>query len=386
MTTKSSEDSGLHQMTQVTLVGAAFDLVLGAAKISLGLIDNSQALVADGIHSISDLVTDAIVIFAIRESRKVADEEHPYGHARIETIATAILALSLFIVALGIANHALTSLQEPVGAVTPGWIALAVVVASALCKEGIYHYTMRAAKLHQSAILEANAWHSRTDAISSLIVLVGISGAMLGLPALDAVAAIGVAGIIAKVAWDLGAPSIKELVDTGVDESYLSQLQNAVRTTHGVRSFHALRTRRMGADVLVDVHVKVDPMITVSEGHQISEQVRYTLVDSFEEIHDVTVHIDAEPETDEDEGFTPSTPSREELIEALRISWQDYEPASMVQRTNLHYLNGAITIEVYLPLELASSPAAANLVADKIKDLALNASPAIEDVQVLFAR
>ena len=374
------EDARLKALTDVTLVGAAVDLVLGVLKIFLGVVENSQALVADGIHSISDLVTDGMVLVAVRQGNKIADEDHPYGHARIETITTVLLALALFLVSLGIVDNALDVLSEPGKDVTPGWIALSVVLVSGLSKEYIYHYTMKVAKLHQSPILEANAWHSRTDAFSSVMVFVGIAGAMLGLPELDALAAIGVAVIIAKVAWDLGAPSVQELVDKGMDRSYLDGLEETVGKTHGVTGFHALRTRRMGASVLVDVHIAVDSMITVSEGHQIAEQVRFGLTEQFPEISDVVVHVDAE-----DDVFDDTLPDRAELLRLLEQCWGEYSPAQNILRTNLHYLNGSIRLEVFLPFTLVSSPAAAREIADKLKRRASEFVPQITQVQVLFA-
>lgn len=374
------DNTRLNALTHVTLVGSAVDLVLGVLKIALGIIENSQALVADGIHSISDLVTDGMVLVAVRQGNKMADEDHPYGHARIETITTVLLALALLLVSFGIVNNALDVLSEPGREVTPGWLALLVVLASGLSKEYIFHYTMKVAKLHQSPILEANAWHSRTDAISSVMVFVGIVGAMLGLPELDAIAAIGVAAIIAKVAWDLGAPSVQELVDKGVDRSYLDELEDAVRKTHGVRGFHALRTRRMGASVLVDVHIAVDSMITVSEGHQIAEKVRLGLTDQFPEISDVVVHVDAE-----DDVFDNTLPERGELLALLEQCWKEYPPAQSILWTNLHYLNGAIRLEVCLPFTLASSPATAREIAENLKQRAMEVVPQITQVQVLFA-
>ena len=343
-------------------------------------MENSQALVADGIHSISDLVTDGMVLVAVRQGNKIADEDHPYGHARIETITTVLLALALLLVSIGIVNNAVNILSEPGKEVTPGWIALLVVMLSGLSKEYIYHYTMKVAKLHQSPILEANAWHSRTDAISSVMVFVGIAGVMLGLPELDALAAIGVAVIIAKVAWDLGAPSVQELVDKGMDRTYLDDLEDTVGKTHGVKGLHALRTRRMGASVLVDVHIAVDAMITVSEGHQIAEQVRFGLTEQFPEISDVVVHVDAENDV-----FDDTLPNRGELLLLLEHCWKEYSPAQNILRTNLHYLNGSIKLEVWLPFTLASSPAAAREIADKLKRRAMEVVPQITEVRVLFA-
>ena len=374
------EDTRLKALTDVTLVGAVVDLVLGILKIFLGVVENSQALVADGIHSISDLVTDGMVLVAVRQGNKIADEDHPYGHARIETITTVLLALALLLVSIGIVNNAVNILSEPGQEVTPGWVALLVVMLSGLSKEYIYHYTMKVAKLHQSPILEANAWHSRTDAISSVMVFVGIAGVMLGLPELDALAAIGVAVIIAKVAWDLGAPSVQELVDKGMDRTYLDDLEDTVGKTHGVKGLHALRTRRMGASVLVDVHIAVDAMITVSEGHQIAEQVRFGLTEQFPEISDVVVHVDAENDV-----FDDTLPNRGELLLLLEHCWKEYSPAQNILRTNLHYLNGSIKLEVWLPFTLASSPVAAREIADKLKRSAMEVVPQITEVRVLFA-
>ncbi|MFT7219365.1 MAG: cation diffusion facilitator family transporter [Candidatus Azotimanducaceae bacterium] len=381
--TEQEESYVLGQLTRVTLIGALIDLLLGVTKIICGLVDNSQALVADGVHSLSDLVTDGIVLVAIRQSRKQADEDHPYGHARIETIATVFLAISLFLVALGIAADAIISLEDPVGAVTPGWMAFTVVVISALSKEFIFRYTMRVAKRHDSQILMANAWHSRTDAISSLIVFVGISGALLGIPALDAIAAMGVACIIAKVAWDLGVPGVQELVDKGVDGSYLSELEEVVRSTSGVKTFHALRTRRMGPDVLVDIHVSVAPLITVSEGHQIADRVENRIIHQFGEINDVTVHIDAD--IDKLGEAAQVLPDRKELLDQLNVGWNAFEPARQIERTNIHYLESVIVLEVILPLSLASSLPEAQNIGDEIRRLAMDAVPQINDVQVLFA-
>ena len=377
------ESHVLGQLTNVTLIGALLDLFLGIAKIICGVIDNSQALVADGVHSFSDLVTDGIVLIAIRQSRKKADADHPYGHARIETIATVFLAILLFLVALGIAADAVTSLQDPVKNVTPGWLAFSVVT-SALSKEWIFRYTMKVAKRHESSILVANAWHSRTDAISSLIVLAGITGAYLGLPALDAVAAIGVAGIIAKVAWDLGEPGVQELVDKGVEQSYLSDLEKVVRNTPGVKMFHSLRTRKMGPDVLVDVHVSVEPMITVSEGHQIADRVENRIIHQFDEINDVTVHIDAE--IDEPDEAMLNLPDRKTLLDRLNIEWQGNKTAQQIRKINIHYLEGVILLEVVLPLSLANPLSEAQACADELRRLAMDAVPEISDVEVLFVR
>ncbi len=185
------------------MIGAVIDFALGIAKIVVGIIGHSQGLVADGVHSLSDLATDAIVIWAAKQGTREADSEHPYGHERIQTVATVLLGLALIAVAIGIAYDAISRLFHPESLAAPTTLTLIVAAISIIAKEGIYHYTIRVARRIRSKLLTANAWHSRSDALSSVVVLLGILGAMAGLSYLDAVAAVIVAAMIAHVAWRL---------------------------------------------------------------------------------------------------------------------------------------------------------------------------------------
>ena len=178
-----------NEVKKVTLVGSLVDFLLGGAKILVGGIANSQALVADGVHSLSDLATDFIVLYAAKHSHKEADEDHPYGHGRIETLATVGLGIALIFIALGIGYDSVLRLNDPGMLLKPGMLALAMATVSVISKEWIYHYTVGAARRLRSDMLMANAWHSRSDAISSIVVVIGIAGAMFGYPYLDAVAA-----------------------------------------------------------------------------------------------------------------------------------------------------------------------------------------------------
>ncbi|HFD79823.1 MAG TPA: cation transporter, partial [Gammaproteobacteria bacterium] len=188
-----------REVRRVTVVGAVVDLVLGVVKILVGWLSQSQALIADGVHSLSDLATDFIVLYAAKHSHREADEDHPYGHGRIETLATVGLGIGLIAVSLGIGFDAVERMNEPEHLPVPGMLALVVAAVSIVAKEVIYQYTRRAALRLRSNMLMANAWHSRSDAISSVVVVIGVGGAMMGHAYLDPVAAIAVAVMITKI-------------------------------------------------------------------------------------------------------------------------------------------------------------------------------------------
>ena len=341
-------DARYQDVRKVTLVGAFVDLVLGVVKIMIGISAGSQALVADGVHSLSDLATDFLVLFAAKHSHRAADAEHPYGHGRIETVATVILGAALIVVAIGISYDAVRRMLEPELLMHPGVLALAVAFISVLSKEAIYQYTASAARRLRSKMLHANAWHSRSDAISSIVVVIGIGGAMAGYPYLDAIAAVAVALMIAKIGWDLLWKSLQELIDTSLEDEQVDAIRNFITSVHGVQALHMLRTRRSGNDALVDVHILVDPSLSVSEGHQIGEQVRTSLIEQMEDISDVTVHID--PEDDE---IAPSKrlPLRDEILQRLERQWQDLDLGPGIDQVVLHYLDGQIHVDVFMKME-----------------------------------
>ena len=341
-------DARYREVRKVTLIGSVVDLLLGIIKVVIGYLAHSQALVADGIHSFSDLFTDFLVLFAAKHAHREADEEHPYGHGRIETVATVALGVALLTVAIGISYDAIRRMMEPELLLIPGVLALLAALVSVFAKEAIYQYTVRIARRLRSNMLHANAWHSRSDAISSIVVVIGVGGTMAGLPWLDAVAAIVVALMIAKIAWDLLWKSLQELIDTALDAEQVEAISASIRDVPGVRSLHMLRTRRSGSDALVDVHILVDPRLSVSEGHQIGETVRGRLLAGTDEVTDVTVHIDPE----DDELASPCThlPLRDEILRRLEAQWQSLEPRPQVEKVILHYLDGRVHVDVYLPM------------------------------------
>lgn len=373
-------DARYREVRKVTLIGSVVDLLLAVAKLVVGYVGQSQALIADGIHSLSDLVTDFMVLFAFKHSHRDADEDHPYGHGRIETLMTVILGAALILVGVGIAWDAMRRLFEPELLLHPSGIVLVIAAISIISKEAIYHYTLAAARKFRSALLRANAWHSRSDAISSIIVFIGVLGSMAGLDYLDALAAIGVAMMIAKIGWDLGWHSVRELIDTALDSEEVEKIRNIIAGVEGVRSLHMLRTRKMGPNALVDVHIQVDSFLSVSEGHQISETVRQQLLQNIEDVSDVTVHID--PEDDEFAATCCQLPPRGQIMARLHESWQDNEIVNQIQSVTLHYLDGTIRVDVKLPLALAGSKETEKLVNDLKKPAQY--IDEIKDIQVGF--
>lgn len=332
---------------RVTLNGAYLDFVLGVIKIVVGWIAHSQALIADGIHSMSDLATDFLVLLAARHGSKEADDRHPYGHNRIETLASVLLAGALALVAIGISWGAIGRLLSDQPLPVPGAIALLVAAMSAVLKEAIYRYTMRAARKLDSNLLKANAWHSRSDALSSLVVIAGVGGALLGFPWADALAAVGVSLMILQVAWSIGHEGVHELIDTGLEEKELVRIRDTVLAIDGVRDMHELRTRRMGSGVLADLHIHVPSAVSVSEGHRIGDEVYKRLKQEFSRLADVVVHVDCEDDTEQ----RPSSnlPLRHSVEVEVRAAVADvFGDADVLRRLTLHYLGGKLHIELWL--------------------------------------
>ena len=367
---------------RVTLVGAGVDLILAVAKVGGGLAAQSQSLVADGVHSISDLVTDLLVLLAAKLARAKPDADHPYGHERIETAATVALGVVLIVIGAGIAFDSLWRLFHPEALQVPAWWAMAIAAVSVAFKEGVYHYSIRAARRYRSKLLEANAWHARSDAASSIVVIVGVGGSLLGLGYLDAIAAVVVAWMIGRMGFRLARQSVEELIDTGLDPEQVEAIRVALMEVDGVRDLHMLRTRQMGPKSLVDVHILLDdPRLSVSEGHQISETARAELIRRFGDIEDVTVHID--PEDDEEVAEGRHLGLRSEVEAKLRSAWAQVPEAEAIRRITLHYLDGRIQVEVELPLDLALDQGAPEPIRRRFEQ-ALKTDSDVSEVRVLF--
>ncbi len=354
-------------MDKATWWGIIVNLLLSIGKLVVGFVGHSQALLADGLHSLSDLVSDGMVLLATHHSNVDADEEHPYGHARYETFATIALAVLLSVVGIGIGIDAFSRIMSTEAAIIPTEITLWVAGISIISKEVLYQYTMLIARRVKSRLLIANAWHHRSDAISSIVVFVGITGAMWGYPVLDSVAAMVVALMICKIGWELGHQSFQELVDTGLEPDTLKAIEQAILDIDGVNQLHMLRSRRMGLNALVDLHILVSPKLSVSEGHQISEAVEMALVNGFEEINDVTVHID--PEDDEhSENSCKYLPLRADIMASLKEHWEDVPQTREILDCTLHYLDGKVDIELVLPLSIVQSGSDPQQLEQQIRD------------------
>ena len=326
---------------RVTLIGAVINALLGISKLLGGIWFHSSALVADGFHSVSDLLTDAMVLIASKYGSQAADDAHPYGHQRIETATTYVLALLLILTGAAIAWDALSQLTRH-KLEHPGLLTLPIAFISIVANEALFWYTRHVGRAIKSELVIANAWHHRSDAASSLIVLVGLLGSFAGYPALDGVAAFVVGLLIIKMGFNYGWKSIKELVDTGVEAKLRLEIKQTIKQTDGVRKIHQLRSRLMGSDIFIDLHAQVDPMISVSEGHFIAQNVHFQLMKSIPGVKDVTVHID--PEDDEIHKPSQHLPNRDALETMFVAAWREQFPE--IQTCLLHYLEGKLTIDL----------------------------------------
>jgi len=326
-----------------TWISIFINLLLAVLQVVAGYFGRSQSLMADGLHSLSDLLSDIMVLYANRHGNRHADADHPYGHARIETAATLILGVALagLGVALLIAAGMRLQLPVQVQAVHPFtlWIALIALVA----KEGMFRYMLAVAKRVRSQMLIANAWHARSDAASSLVVVIGIGGNLMGYTFLDLVAAAVVGVMIAHMGGKFALEALAELIDTGLSPEEVAAIRATLLATPGVRSLHEMRTRKMADNALVDAHIIVDPKISVSEGHYIAESARQAVLRQHH-VMDVMVHID--PEDDLQAKPNAHLPGREKLLKHLAGRLGDDLPLS--NRTLLHYLDGKIDADLLL--------------------------------------
>ena len=282
---------------RVTWVGFFANVILSVFKILAGVFGRSSAMIADGIHSASDLLTDVAVLIVIGVSRKKADRSHAYGHGKIETFVTFLIALLLAGVGVGIfidgAERAIDSFRGT-RIPQPGWIALAMAVVSILVKEWLFRYTRRAARKIHSTAMEANAWHHRSDAFSSLATLVGITGAMFLGPhwrILDPLAAVFVSVLIVIMAYKMGMSAVAELLEASLPKDITEEMVKIITTTPGVKTFHHLRTRQNGNTKIVDLHIKLDPELSLMKAHDIATDVERRLRERFAPIV-VNVHME----------------------------------------------------------------------------------------------
>jgi len=277
----------------VTLIGALVNGLLILVKFLAGIFGQSQALIADAVHSISDLFTDAVVLLGLKIGQKKPDEEHHFGHARIETLASAIVGLALIATALYLGIDASLNIYNH-NEYHPTGLALIGAGISIAFKEGLYHYTVRTGKRINSQLIVANAWHHRSDAFSSVAVLLGVAGTLVN-PSwhiLDSFAALLVSFFIVKVGLDILRDCLREFTDTAPQPETLNKISGCIQNVEGVFDMHDLRVRTSGGSYQMETHIVVDGQLTVIEGHRIAKLVESCLVEEIENLDRVIVHVD----------------------------------------------------------------------------------------------
>ncbi|WFE75210.1 cation diffusion facilitator family transporter [Roseinatronobacter sp. S2] len=335
----------LRDKRRAAWAGVALNAPLAAGKILVGLAAHSQALVADGVHSLSDLASDAAVIWALGHSHRPPDAEHPFGHGRFETLATLAIAAMLALAAIGILIDAGLRLIDP-PTTAPGVLALWVAGLSIALKEALYHYTKAVARRTGSAMMAANAWHHRSDAASSVVALAGIGAAMLGWPLADALGAAIIALMLGRVAWVYGRPAVRELADTAPPDDMSRAIYAALMATPSVRDAHDLRLRQMSGAVQADVHVALDPAMTLSEAHRLCEAARATVLAQVPEVTEIIIH--PEPDGHADGRAAHDTALRPELQAQVRDCLEGIVLAGAIRHLRLDYRDDGVIAVVEL--------------------------------------
>lgn len=274
-----------------TMVSVWVNIALSALQIVIGFFAKSQALIADGIHSLSDLLSDFVVLIANHHSQKDPDDDHPYGHQRFETAASLFLGGILITVAAGMVWMAVERIMDPDSIPDVAPVALGIAVLTLFAKEGLFRYMLSAAKRVKSSMLVANAWHARSDAASSLVVGIGILGHLLGYKILDPIAALIVGLMIGRMGWRFGSEAFNDLMDRAIDEQELHEITTTLNETPGVLGVHDIRTRKMGDMVLVDAHIEVDRTLSVEQGHDIAVAARDAVMRRHR-VLDLLAHVD----------------------------------------------------------------------------------------------
>ncbi len=282
-----------------TWVSVVVNLLLSTVQIGVGVFARSQSLIADGIHSLSDLVADFVVLFASHHSKKGADDDHPYGHQRFETAASLVLGLLLLGVGVGMLWSAAGKLEAPDTIGEVHVVALWVAIGALVAKETLFRYMLAVAKRVKSGMLVANAWHARSDAASSLVVAIGIAGNLLGYPMFDPIAALIVGFMVGRMGWSFAWDALHDLMDRAVDDAEVAAIAQTLVETPGVRGLHDLKTRKMGDMIVVDAHIEVDAAITVEAGHDIAVAARNRVMQRHRVLNLMT-HVDPQHRPDLD--------------------------------------------------------------------------------------
>lgn len=276
---------------RVSVITIFMNLILSLIKFIIGFAAHSQALISDAVHSASDVVSTIAVIFGINLASKKSDRDHPYGHERIECIFSIILSMLLFATGVGIGISAIKTIINGTEIEIPGKAALAAAFISIVVKEWMYHYTKHAAKKINSSSMMADAWHHRSDALSSVGSLIGIGGAILGYPIFEPAASIVICVFIVKASYDIFMEAVNSLVDSSCSDEEIEQMRNVISSVEGVKSIDLLMTRRFGSKVYVDVEISEDGSITLFDAHKTAEAVHDSIEKNFKNVKHCMVHV-----------------------------------------------------------------------------------------------
>jgi cation diffusion facilitator family transporter len=349
---------------RIILIGALANLLLAALKIAGGIVGRSTAMVADGVHSLSDLLTDGVVLFTHKIGQLPADENHPYGHGRAETIGATLVGAVIIAAGFGLGYRSWEIIST--GAFqTPLIPAALAAVVSIVTNEILFRATRSVGEKTKSPSLVANAWHHRSDAISSVAALIGIGGAMAGYPIMDPIAAIVVSVMILKVGYNIAFKGLSDLMDTALSEEETRRIATRINEMPGVIQTHNLRTRQIGGEVLMDVHILVDHEASVTEGHQIAEGVRRELIREMDNIQDILVHVDTEDDAAFESIYWANRSYLEKQVDPLIASMKDIQG-----RTHLraHHHGGKTTLEVFIKMKEGLDPDEAHSVMKELKE------------------
>jgi cation diffusion facilitator family transporter len=285
--------SASSRVSRVGWVGLLCNLALAAAKAAAGILGHSQAVLADALHSLTDSVTDIAVILGVRYWTAPADEDHPHGHGRIETLITVVIGLAIGAVAIGMGTQAIRGLRHA-PELAPSGIALVVALISIAVKEILYRWTARVGREVRSPALVANAWHHRSDAVSSIPAAVAVAVTLIDpeWAVVDRVGAVVVCLLILQASWRILRPALDQLIDAGAPAADRRRIEELALQVDGVEAAHAVRTRFVGADLAVDLHVEVDGGLSVAEGHVIAVAVRRKLLEDGPNVNDAVVQIE----------------------------------------------------------------------------------------------
>lgn len=375
---KTTNDNSYADAKRVTLVSVFINIILVVFKTIAGYLGNSSAMVADGIHSLSDFATDIVVIVGAKYSTMPEDETHPYGHGKIETFASLAIAIALFSVGAGILYNAIINTIHGKELQIPKMITLIAALISIISKELLFRYTISVGKKHNMNSIIANAWHHRSDAYSSIAAMGGIIGAMMGFKILDPIAAGLVAFLICKVGVDIGKESFMDLIDTAADKKICDCIEQIIKDTKEVENHHDLKTRKVGNKVIADLHIEINPSISVVDGHNIAEKLKAKIIESIKEVGDILIHI--EPLGDRD-GVIYEV-DKDKLHKRVVKKCGKLPGVLGVHSIKIHHFGCDIVINIDVEVNSSASVADGHNIARTVKSTIFELSENIKDVVV----